>query len=219
MTIGIYGIINKVNNLIYIGESNNIERRWDEHIEDLNNNTHHSYKLQNDWNTYGKDNFEFEIIEKIQKLKTSYRTTMQLIYLEGKYMEQYKSLTNGYNVENTMQEILNGNRIIMSKDLDCKYLKKLNLNVKSCITTCQELLDEGYILDFTKTSLHTALKDKNIFYKENNSFYVHKKYIELGYFVNGKESKNKEFKHYKILITGKGKQFIIDTLELKKKNK
>lgn len=30
--IGIYKITNKVNNKIYIGQSNNIDRRWHEHI-------------------------------------------------------------------------------------------------------------------------------------------------------------------------------------------
>ena len=38
---GIYKITNKINNKVYIGESLNILRRWDEHIDDLN--THYEY--------------------------------------------------------------------------------------------------------------------------------------------------------------------------------
>jgi len=44
--IGIYKITNTKNNKVYIGESNNIYKRWKEHIDDLNNNKHHSKKLQ-----------------------------------------------------------------------------------------------------------------------------------------------------------------------------
>ena len=36
--IGIYKIENIINNKVYIGSSNNIERRWKEHKRLLNNN-------------------------------------------------------------------------------------------------------------------------------------------------------------------------------------
>lgn len=47
---GVYKIINTTNNKMYIGQSINIERRWEEHKEELKNNKHHSYKLQSDYN-------------------------------------------------------------------------------------------------------------------------------------------------------------------------
>ena len=156
MTKGIYGIINKVNNLIYIGESNNIERRWDEHIDELNENSHCNYKLQTAWNTYGKDNFKFEILEEIQKIDNNhYKTIMQLIYLEGKYIDQYDSINKGYNIENTIEEVLSGRKIITSGSIDRKYLARLinnnGLNAKvnkfpSLTNTYSELKKEGYIL-------------------------------------------------------------------------
>ena len=60
---GIYKITNKITNKFYIGSSNNIKRRWDEHIRELNRNVHHNSYLQNAWNKYGEENFVFEIIE------------------------------------------------------------------------------------------------------------------------------------------------------------
>jgi group I intron endonuclease len=68
--VGIYKIKNEINNLIYIGQSNDIERRWKEHIYELNNNKHNNFHLQNAWNKYGCDNFNFEKIEEcnIQEL-------------------------------------------------------------------------------------------------------------------------------------------------------
>ena len=44
---GIYGIQNKINNHIYVGQSNNIDKRFKEHYKALNNNTHSNCYLQN----------------------------------------------------------------------------------------------------------------------------------------------------------------------------
>jgi len=64
MTIGIYKITNIKNNKIYIGSSKNTEIRFKEHLYLLENNSHHSTKLQNSYNkTKNKLVFKFEIIE------------------------------------------------------------------------------------------------------------------------------------------------------------
>lgn len=60
---GIYKITNIKNNKVYIGESNNVEKRWEQHLLDLRENNHHNYKLQNDWNAFGEDFFKFEVLE------------------------------------------------------------------------------------------------------------------------------------------------------------
>ena len=60
--MGIYMIINKINNKIYIGQARNIKERWKNHINDLKNNKHYNRHLQGAWNKYGKDSFEFIII-------------------------------------------------------------------------------------------------------------------------------------------------------------
>lgn len=60
---GIYRIRNIHNNRIYIGSSIGIKGRFADHRCDLNKNRHSSPRLQNAWNKYGKDSFEFEIVE------------------------------------------------------------------------------------------------------------------------------------------------------------
>jgi len=61
--VGIYKIINKVNGKYYVGSSNNIHKRWNEHKKTLIKNTHHSRYLQRSWNKYGPESFDFVIIE------------------------------------------------------------------------------------------------------------------------------------------------------------
>jgi len=124
--IGIYAIKNYELKKAYIGESLDVERRWKEHITDLNNNTHHSYKLQDDFNKYGIDAFKFEMIETIKNVSNSgFKNKMRLIYLEHLYITKYDTINKGYNVEDTLHEILNNNKFAMSKKADKPYLKNL----------------------------------------------------------------------------------------------
>ena len=77
---GIYKIINKVDGKYYVGSSRDIlEFRWPKHKRQLINNNHPNDYLQNSWNKYGIENFEFTIIEKIPKEK--------LIEVEQKYLD------------------------------------------------------------------------------------------------------------------------------------
>ena len=61
---GIYKIQSRVKpDRAYIGSAMNIPDRWRLHLWELDLNRHHSSKLQNHYNKYGKDDFEFSIIE------------------------------------------------------------------------------------------------------------------------------------------------------------
>jgi group I intron endonuclease len=62
MGCGIYRIINKTNNKIYIGSSVNILSRFSKHKSLLKHNKHDNDYLQNSYNKYGLENFLFEII-------------------------------------------------------------------------------------------------------------------------------------------------------------
>ncbi len=61
---GIYAIVNKINNKMYIGKSINIYKRVKQHITWLNTkNRNENRYLINSWHKYGKDNFEIKILE------------------------------------------------------------------------------------------------------------------------------------------------------------
>ena len=54
MTIGIYALYWEEQDLIYIGQSKEIERRLRDHLKQLRDNNHYNYKVQGTFNTYGK---------------------------------------------------------------------------------------------------------------------------------------------------------------------
>ena len=62
---GIYKIKNKLNGKYYVGSSIDIDRRFIEHQMNLERGIDSPY-LQNAWNKYGKENFVFEFVEKVE---------------------------------------------------------------------------------------------------------------------------------------------------------
>jgi len=65
---GIYKITNKINNKVYIGQSDRLSEREREHFYRLDKQTHSNEYLQRSYNKHGKDNFIFEIIEETNDL-------------------------------------------------------------------------------------------------------------------------------------------------------
>lgn len=63
MSKGIYYIKNLINEKCYVGSSKNLHMRKRHHFSSLRHNKHPNQYLQNSWNKYGEENFEFIIIE------------------------------------------------------------------------------------------------------------------------------------------------------------
>jgi group I intron endonuclease len=84
-TSGVYGILNLINDKIYIGSSKSIKNRFKWHFNALENNKHHSILLQRAWNKYGEDAFIFFIIER----------TIDLLLQEQYWLDRFAS----YNVD------------------------------------------------------------------------------------------------------------------------
>lgn len=63
-TSGVYTITNMVDSKQYVGSSQDIQLRWQQHRTQLRTNSHHSHYLQRAWNKYGEDAFIFQMIEK-----------------------------------------------------------------------------------------------------------------------------------------------------------
>ncbi len=90
---GIYIVKNIINGKRYVGSAINIQKRFCEHQHDLIHNNHDNDYLQKAWNKYGKDNFEFSILEKI-------KNPSLLIEREQHYLDSLQTFDDryGYNI-------------------------------------------------------------------------------------------------------------------------
>ena len=86
---GIYEINNTRNNKRYIGSSNNIQRRKQEHEAALVAGEHNNYALQRDFTYYGCEVFRFKILEIVEDKK-------KLKKREYHYLHKY-TLSELYN--------------------------------------------------------------------------------------------------------------------------
>ena len=89
--IGIYCITNTVNQKKYVGQSRDIEKRWRAHRTLLNANKHDNQHLQYTWNKYGKNAFEFSVLEVFDNDET-------LNDAEITWIKKLNSFEDGYNM-------------------------------------------------------------------------------------------------------------------------
>lgn len=90
----IYRITNNTNNKIYIGITQNIEKRWTDHKRDaIKKYKNRFYAFQAALSKYGEENFTWEVIAECANLKDAN-------YLETSFIKEYNSLVpNGYNIK------------------------------------------------------------------------------------------------------------------------
>ena len=110
--IGIQKITNKKNGKIYIGQSNNIKRRFYEHCR--NNEILIDKAIQK----YGKEEFIFEVVEecKIEELNEK----------ETYWIKKFKSNVNGYNLSTggDQHSLGENNGRALLKDDDVIFIRK-----------------------------------------------------------------------------------------------
>ena len=92
--IGIYALINNTSNKIYIGSSNNLYKRINDHIRDLNKNIHYNTHLQNAYNI-DKKSFTVEIISTFDNISflEIYEPLLIKLYQTNKSETGYNILT------------------------------------------------------------------------------------------------------------------------------
>lgn len=89
---GIYGIENQINGKIYIGQTGeNFLRRYWHHRWKLKNNSHDNVHLQNAWNEYGEDNFNYIVLKTVEDKSL-------LDNLEIQYIGHFKEIGLRYNM-------------------------------------------------------------------------------------------------------------------------
>lgn len=91
----LYEIRNIINNKIYIGQTiqSNVELRWKDHRNKLNNNEHCNRHLQCAWNRYGKSSFKFSILAEYSSAEELNKAEINTIQNTQSYIRRY-----GYNL-------------------------------------------------------------------------------------------------------------------------
>lgn len=140
MKSGIYCIINRINGKCYIGSAVNISKRLINHRYNLNKNVHDNVYLQSSWNKHGKENFEFNVLEYVEKEK--------LIEREQYYLDLFCSYNrkHGYNVccvaesrigakcsdefKKQVSERLKGNKHSLGRKHSVEWKQKMSIRMK-----------------------------------------------------------------------------------------
>lgn len=195
---GIYTITSKVTGKLYIGESLDIYRRWhDEHIPQLRKNRHYNKELQNDFNKYGEENFSFQILQRYSG-NDPISTKARILILESYFITQFENAgISLYNVENTMVEILNGNKIPEAGNtLVCAIANVLaNYAIKECegfvyfekYKTIKSVLFD-YVTLKKKETQASVIKEFEKYLEDNgNNKYQYAKVKPVYYVINGKK--------------------------------
>lgn len=141
-TYGIYGIINKINNKIYVGKTEmNFGDRRDCHFASLHGGYHINPHLQRAFDKYGEENFSFVVLYECNNENTD-----EVNSLEMKYIKEYMDKGLAYNIgiggdgganlgkylsEETKRKIGNKNRINMTG-------KKLTDDTKNKMSASQK---------------------------------------------------------------------------------
>lgn len=125
---GIYIILNKLTQKIYIGESLDIKNRWTQHLEKLENGMHENPDIQQDYNKYGSEGFECKILQ-IHVDRNVISTKAKIIILENWWINYFSNKKYTlYNKFPTLENILKNDTYIGNNEklnyLICKSVKK-----------------------------------------------------------------------------------------------
>ena len=91
MGMGIYKIINVVNNKFYVGSAVNFSRRKARHFSELRHNKHNNRWLQASWNKYGESAFVFAVVEEVQD-------KARLLEVENVWLKEHVGKEYCYNL-------------------------------------------------------------------------------------------------------------------------
>ena len=97
--MGVFQLRNKVNEKVFIDSSLNIPGKINRLTFQLNASSHPSKALQADWNEFGEEAFEFEILEDvIPRSDPNYNYAADLETLEDLWLEKLEPYGDkGYN--------------------------------------------------------------------------------------------------------------------------
>lgn len=187
---GIYLLRNKINNKCFIGQFIKLQKGVKSLIRDYKSDKYPYTALYKAMREYGIENFELTILKTFGD-SLAWRTKNQLDLHEKKYIEQYDSHNNGYNVlieppnnqdYNTIQELNSGLKAISLRTKEVVFgnseeelSTKLNIpkyTILKCLNKAQKIASKEWVIcryneDFPEYSTYDSDEIKDIL---NNQF-------------------------------------------------
>ena len=90
---GVYKIVNKINDRVYIGSAKTFKTRWHGHAASLRRQKHGNKYLQADFNKCGEEAFVFEVLEVVEGTK------QDRLIAEQRYIDFYYGKNKCYNLK------------------------------------------------------------------------------------------------------------------------
>ena len=173
----IYCYTNRINNKKYIGQTNNLERRKKQHIQDsIHCHKGHeiSYNLpfHSAIRKYGIDNFDFEILKIIDTEDWN-----EVNDIESKYINDFQTICpNGYNLQAQGQANKGLNKTALPENVVEEIISKLK--EKELISNISEeyQLSRSYISDINNGR---CLRKENETYPLQQNRITNEKYLEI----------------------------------------
>lgn len=139
---GVYSVKNKVTGFAYIGSSNDVFKRIYVHRSLLRNNHSHSRKLQEAWNIYGEDNFQFSVLHIVWTYEDLFKEELKEI-LDAELL--YNEIVPSFKYVIRVGEINKHDRYVL------EFVRGYNTNQLKDILN--RALDDRSILDCIKVKL------------------------------------------------------------------
>lgn len=100
---GIYAIVHRATNRVYVGSAHNIHNRIRGHRWKLNSNQSGCRHLQAAWNKYGADAFEVKVLERVDD-------PARLLEVEQRWLDKLKPHEFGFNVSASAESPMTGRK-------------------------------------------------------------------------------------------------------------
>lgn len=164
---GVYKIRNLVNDKVYIGSSIDVSKRWNDHKRLLNKNKHHSTYLQNSWNKYGEEYFDFEPLVLCNRKERFEKEQYWINYYQSKDPKYGYNVVDVVNTERK-DDFKVRQAVAKKQHLSIKYIIFNQKNIcQYKVLTREQLLRQGFTASQLSKSLRSnRLKGSFIFTKD-----------------------------------------------------
>lgn len=142
----IYQIVNKIDGKFYLGSAKNLTRRKARHLKLLRRGQHHSRYLQNAWNKYGEENFEFVVLQKVEPEKV-YEFENQLIQSLKPAYNMMMCVFSHIGIKRSKETCKKISEALTGKSLSEEHKEKVrqaNLGKKQSKTTVEKRMKNIY---------------------------------------------------------------------------